>query len=155
LATSSKEDKEQPKKPSRWQQLKTTFREHGVVFAGYYFTTWAGGFGVCWGAVTVGGLDGVALLQWLGADAVIDTTRLAPWLVNALIAAEINELVDFVRLPFVIATTPALSRRLKVWRGGAADSAAAAAQGEAAAAAAAATTTADAGARHGAKTRKS
>lgn len=102
-----------PKKPTRWQQLKTTFREHGPVFVGYYATTWLGGFGVCWGAVSVAGLDGVALLKWLGADMVLDTSALSPQLINALIAAEINELFDFVRLPIVIATTPALSRRLR------------------------------------------
>jgi len=47
---------------------------------------------------------------------VFDTSALSPTLVNALIAAEINELGEFVRLPLVIATTPALSRRLKALR---------------------------------------
>jgi len=51
-----------------------------------------------------------------GADNVFDTSALSPTLVNALIAAEINELGEFVRLPLVIATTPALSRRLKALR---------------------------------------
>jgi Protein of unknown function (DUF1279) len=105
-------------KPSRWEQIKATFREHGPVFVAYYGTTWLGGFGVCWAGVTVAGVDGVALLQYLGADSVMDTNKLSPWLINALIAGEINELADFVRLPFVIATTPALSRRLKAMRGG-------------------------------------
>jgi NADPH:quinone reductase-like Zn-dependent oxidoreductase len=86
------------------------------VFVGYYVTTWLGGFGVCWTAVTVAGLDGVALLQQLGADTVIDTSQLSSRVVNALIAAEINELLDWVRLPLVIATTPALSRRLRAAR---------------------------------------
>lgn len=106
------------KKASRWEQIKATFREHGPVFVAYYGTTWLGGFGVCWAGVTVAGVDGVALLQYLGADSVMDTSKLSPWLINALIAGEINELADFVRLPFVIATTPALSRRLKAMRGG-------------------------------------
>ena len=119
LSTAAKPPADDEKKPSRWQQMKTMFREHGPVFVGYYATTWLGGFGVCWAGVSVAGLDGVALLQYLGADAVIDTRTLSPQLINALIAAEINELADFVRLPLVIATTPALSRRLKALRGGA------------------------------------
>ena len=110
LATSS-DDKDQ-KKPSRWQQIKTTIREHGPVFVGYYATTYAAGFGICWTAVTATGLDGVALLQQLGIDSYIDTSVLSTRVINALIAAEINEMFDLVRLPFVIATTPSLSRRL-------------------------------------------
>jgi hypothetical protein len=118
LSTTPTSDKEPApeKKPSRWEQIKTTFREHGPVFLAFYATPWLGGFGVCWAGVTVTGVDGVALLQWLGADAVIDTTALSPQLINALIAAELNELGEFVRLPLVIATTPALSRRLRGMR---------------------------------------
>ena len=111
---SDKKTDEKPEaKPSRWQQIKTTFREHGPVFVGYYATTYAAGFGVCWTAVSVVGLDGVALLQYLGVDQVFDTSVLSARVINALIAAEINEMFDIVRVPFVIATTPALSRRLR------------------------------------------
>lgn len=114
LATSSSDDnKKKDEKPSRWQQLKTTVKEHGVVFVGYYATTYFAGFGVSWAAVTFTGLDGVALLQYLGADQVIDTSMFSARMINALIAAEINETFDIVRLPFVIATTPMLSRRLR------------------------------------------
>ena len=108
---------EKEKKPSRWEKLKATFREHGAVFVCWYTVNWASGFACCWGAVTFFGLDGVALLQQLGADSVIDTTALSPRLINAFIAAEINELIDLVRLPMVIATTPAVGRKLKSWRG--------------------------------------
>ena len=78
-----------------------------------YTSSWLAGFGVTYTGVTVAGVDGVALLQWLGADAVIDTSMFSPRVVNALIAAEINELAEFIRLPLVIAYTPALSRRLR------------------------------------------
>ena len=58
---------EEPKKePSRWEKIKATFREHGPVFVGFYAVTWLGGFGVCWTGVTIAGVDGVALLQYLG-----------------------------------------------------------------------------------------
>ena len=113
LATSSSDDKKKDEKPSRWQQIKTTVREHGPVFVGYYATTYFAGFGVSWAAVTFTGLDGVALLQYLGADAYFDTSMFSARMINALIAAEINETFDIVRLPFVIATTPMLSRRLR------------------------------------------
>ena len=79
----------------------------------FYGTTWIGGFGVTWTGVTLSGVDGLALLQWFGADAVFDTSILSTRVINALIAAEINELFEFVRLPLVIAYTPALHRRLR------------------------------------------
>ena len=88
-------------------------REYGPVFVGYYATTYMVGFGASWSAITLAGVDGVALLNWLGVDSYVDTSFLSPRVINALIAAEINETFDLVRLPFVIATTPALSRRLR------------------------------------------
>ena len=50
-----------------------------------------------------------------------------PALVNGVIALELNECLEWVRLPMVIATTPALSRMLAPYRGGAPAAAAAAA----------------------------
>ena len=73
---SGDEKKADEKKESRWTRIQAPFRQHGLVFVGYYTATWIGGFGVCWGGVSIAGLDGVALLQWLGADAVFDTTAL-------------------------------------------------------------------------------
>ena len=93
--------------------MQTTFREHGATFVLAYTTTWLGGFGVFYSGITLAGLDGVALVQQLGADSVIDTSQFSKPLVNALIAAECNELLEFVRLPLVIGFTPALSRRLR------------------------------------------
>jgi hypothetical protein len=113
LSTSPASSDDKNKKPTRWQQLKNTWRDHGLVFVGYYATTWLGGFGVAYGGVELAGLDGVALLNYVGVDHYLDTSQLSPKLINILIAAEINELADFVRLPLVIATTPALSRRLR------------------------------------------
>lgn len=106
-------DKAEEKKPTRWEQLKGTFREHGLVFVGYYATTWTAGFGVCWGGVTIAGLDGVAILQYVGVENFVDLSMFSPRVINALIALELNELLEWVRLPLIIATTPRLSRYLR------------------------------------------
>ena len=53
LPPSDSKDDDKNKKPSRWEQFKTLFREHGIVFVAYYGTTWLGGFGVCWAGITV------------------------------------------------------------------------------------------------------
>ena len=62
---SGDEKKADEKKESRWTRIKATFRQHGLVFVGYYTATWVGGFGVCWGGVSIAGLDGVTLLHLL------------------------------------------------------------------------------------------
>ena len=108
-----------------------------------YAATWTAGAAVCYGAITVAGLDGISLLKWLTVDALlqqhasIDINGWSPALVNGVIALELNECLEWVRLPMVIATTPALSRMLAPYRGGA-PAAAAAARAAAAASAKAA-----------------
>ena len=153
-ATPSSDPKPDPEsKLSRWQQLKTSFREYGIIFIGYYAVTWTAGLGVVWGGLTLASFDGAALLlqvrksvlmvawphalgcwvqaarsigslrrhtttvpqvtQWTGLSEMIDITGWPPWCVNVVIAGEINELAEPFRLPFLLATTPALSRALR------------------------------------------
>jgi len=45
----------------------------------------------------------------LGLEAYVDTSEWPVLYVNLFVAFELNELVDFVRLPLVIATTPAVA----------------------------------------------
>ena len=128
-------------KPSRWQRIKSMFKEHGPVFVAYYVTTWTAGAAVCYGGITIAGIDGIALLKYLTVDEMllqhtrIDISGWSPALINGLIALELNELLEYVRLPVVIATTPTLSRMLAPYRRGAATKT----QAEAAAAAETAT----------------
>ena len=85
----------------------------------YYISAWAANFGVFFGAITLGGLDGIQLLSHLGVDAMLrdgislDISGWSPHFINALIAVEGCELLEPFRLPFVLATTPALSRWLR------------------------------------------
>ena len=102
------------------------FKEHGPVFVAYYVTTWTAGAAVCYGGITIAGIDGIALLKYLTVDEMllqhtrIDISGWSPALINGLIALELNELLEYVRLPVVIATTPTLSRMLAPYRRGAA-----------------------------------
>ena len=143
-STPSSEEKptEPEKKPSRWQRIKSMFREHGPVFVGFYVTTWTAGAAVCYGGITIAGVDGIALLKYLTVDEMllthtsIDISGWSPALINGLIALELNEMLEYVRLPVVIAMTPALSRYIAPYRRGAAlntQAAAAVAEAEAAA----------------------
>ena len=94
-----------------------------LVFVVYYIAAWGANFSVFFGAITLGGLDGIQLLTSFGVDAMLreavslDISHWSPHLVNAVIAAECCELLEPFRLPFVLATTPALSRWLRGKKG--------------------------------------
>ena len=43
------------------------FKEHGPVFVAYYVTTWTAGAAVCYGGITIAGIDGAVMgVQLLG-----------------------------------------------------------------------------------------
>jgi hypothetical protein len=108
-AAAEEEDKKK-KKPSKWQQMKTMFKEYKYVFVCYWAATWTAGFIPCYAALDLGGVDGVALFDavqdYMALETRLDISMVDPRFVNALIAMEINELFEIVRLPAVIATTP-------------------------------------------------
>ena len=123
FATASDDDRAKAK-PSRWEQLRELFREHGVAFGALYVGANVVTFIPIFGALTFGGVDGPELILW-AADQLEITYDLSfvetihKDLVNAFIALELNAWVEPVRLPAVIAYTPRASRWLKARRGGA------------------------------------
>ena len=107
---------EEKAKESKLQKLKRMWKEHGTVFVGYYAAMWVAGYIPCYFALEYMGVDGIEFIKWLGVDEHVDISlieRIEPKYINMLLAMEVNELFEIVRVPFVIATTPALSRRLK------------------------------------------
>eukprot|EP00965_Chrysotila_dentata_P227176 6195839-Pleurochrysis_carterae.AAC.2 len=58
---------------SRLQQMLSMFKEHGIVFVGYYTAMYAASFGVAYAALTASGVDGVALCKKVGVNAIVDT----------------------------------------------------------------------------------
>ena len=115
--TSGKEkkenDDEKKKKESKLEKMKRLWKEHGTVFIGYYSALWIAGYIPCFAGLEYFGVDGVAFLEWLGVGEHVDITAWNPKYINALLAMEVNELFEIVRLPLVITTTPAVSRWIK------------------------------------------
>ena len=114
-----------PKKPSRWARIKATAKEHGLTFVVFWTGTWVACGACIYGGMTLAGVDGTRLLAWaddrwpdiglrerISAYADLDAAS-TKTIVNGLIAIELNELLEVVRLPLVIATTPRLSRWLR------------------------------------------
>ena len=108
--TTSNDDK---KKPGKIEQLKGYFKEYGWVFVTYWSSVWALNGVACFVIIEATGLDGIALLKSLGSDNIYDIGDWDPSFLNALIAIEVNELLELVRFPIIVATTP---RVAKWWR---------------------------------------
>lgn len=101
------------KKPGKIEQLKGYFKEYGWVFVTYWTTVWAVNGVACFLIIEATGLDGIALLKSLGSDNIYDIGDWDPSFLNALIAIEVNELLELIRFPIIVATTP---RVAKWWR---------------------------------------
>jgi hypothetical protein len=111
-ATTEETTDDTAKKPSRIEQMKTLFYEYRYPFLAYYGVTYVTPVIPIYISLQYCGVDGVELLQWVGlGQEKID--MLNPTYVNMAIAGECNELLEFVRLPLVLTTTPQVA---KWWR---------------------------------------
>jgi hypothetical protein len=87
---------------------------HGPVFVVYWGSLWLGGLGVLYTAIEVNGPEtALSLATQSGLDRVLPLGNLDPRVGNVALAVALNEAVELVRFPFVIATTPALTRAVE------------------------------------------
>ena len=101
-------EKEAPKQ-SRFETLKNYIQKYGKVFVVYYAGAWCLSFIPIYGAIVATDFDTVTTIKDLAGEGSYiyeQADKLNPELINFLLAMEINELGDFVRLPFVVYTTP-------------------------------------------------
>jgi len=97
------------------------FKEYGLPFTLWWTSAWIiTGFGV-YGVVSsgaVGGNDAIGLLKAVGLGSLVDLDSINPSVGNLAVTIAINEALEVVRLPFVIATTPYIARVLPFGKGG-------------------------------------
>lgn len=109
-------EEDSPKEPSRLEQMKELFYEYRYPFIAYYGITYITPIVPFYISLQYFGVDGVEILEWVdkwvgfGQDKI---DMLNPTYVNIAIAGEMNELLEFIRLPVVLTTTP---RVAKWWR---------------------------------------
>jgi hypothetical protein len=98
--------------------MKQMFVEHGPVFAVWYGATYLGTVGTAWAGLELAQVEPHGLLRRVGADKLVDIDRWPREWVNFAIALVVTDLIEPVRLPLVMATTPFLSRALRQrgWR---------------------------------------
>jgi hypothetical protein len=110
---SAAKERQSGKREGKVARLRKMFSEHGAVFVGYYGAAWLAGYIPSFIVLEAAGVDARSLLDWVGLDQYCDYSEVSPTLINAFLAVEVNEVLDWVRLPVVLATTPRLSAWLK------------------------------------------
>ena len=92
-----------PPKLTRWQKAKALWKEHGLVFVMGHGTLWIVPFVPMFGMLqSCGQIDCARTLETFSADR-ISLSGSNPTAINIIVATECNEVLDFVRLPFVVA----------------------------------------------------
>ena len=106
-------DGKEPKK-SRFEKMKTLFHEYKYPFIAYYGIAYITPIFPFYFGLQFFGVDGVEVLKWVGVQNIYEGVNdwSTEW-VNLFIAGEMNEVLEFGRLPLVLATTP---RVAKWWR---------------------------------------
>eukprot|EP00301_Raphidiophrys_heterophryoidea_P027272 c957_g1_i1.p1 GENE.c957_g1_i1~~c957_g1_i1.p1 ORF type:complete len:257 (-),score=55.48 c957_g1_i1:197-967(-) len=98
-------------KPSKVKMFKQLMREYGSTFVVCYGTAWVTNFAVVYAVMGLAHFDGLAMLQQTGIENMLhmDLHTVPPQAVTGLVAMEITEQLDIVRLPLLFKATPALA----------------------------------------------
>ncbi|KAF0685996.1 Aste57867_22199 [Aphanomyces stellatus] len=88
-------------------------KENGLPFVGWWITLYGGSFVGIYIALEqglIGGGDAIQIVKSLGLGNYVDIDSINPTHGNIAVALLINELLESVRLPLCIATTPMIKR---------------------------------------------
>ncbi|GMH98132.1 hypothetical protein TrST_g6748 [Triparma strigata] len=90
-------------------QLKSLTRDYGFPFLVYWWSLWGVTGIICYGSISFFSLDVPSLLKNIDTLINIDVSgRIDPDLGEVAVAVAVNELLEPVRLPFVVVTTKKL-----------------------------------------------
>ncbi|EWM22297.1 hypothetical protein Naga_101653g2, partial [Nannochloropsis gaditana] len=89
-----------PPKPT-WKEL---FKKYGPAFLVYWNGVWILSGITIYAALELGGVDPLPLARAVHLDALIDLEKIDPSHGNVAVAILLNEVVEIVRFPFVLAT---------------------------------------------------
>eukprot|EP00004_Rigifila_ramosa_P023634 TRINITY_DN6660_c0_g1_i1.p1 TRINITY_DN6660_c0_g1~~TRINITY_DN6660_c0_g1_i1.p1 ORF type:complete len:112 (+),score=13.51 TRINITY_DN6660_c0_g1_i1:313-648(+) len=100
-----------------FSKMRNLIRQYGLPFFIFETAVWAcTGLGMYYlvDSGQLGGADAITLLRKLHVDQVVSLDDINPSTGNAALAFALNELLEPIRLPLVIAATPRVSR-MKIW----------------------------------------
>lgn len=103
---------------TRFEKFKSLWKQYGYVFVGYYTVVWAIPFLPLFAMCECNVIDCMAALEWLHVGDVVDLNSMNTRYVNLFVSFELNELIGWVTLPFVVATTPRVSQWWRDLSGG-------------------------------------
>lgn len=110
-------EEEKKKKKPKFADL---FREHGPVFAVYYVSVWTMTGGLLYGLLQSGVMGptvALDLVRTLHLDSFINVDSISASTGNLALALMLNEAAEIVRLPFIVLTTPIVSRGWRRYMG--------------------------------------
>jgi len=87
-------------------KFKALTRDYGIGFMAWYWTVWSSSALLTYGAIKFGNVDVIALLYkldvWTGYDI---SSKVDPTLGTIAVSLAVNEMLEPIRLPFVVLTT--------------------------------------------------
>uniref|UniRef100_A0A7S1BW81 DUF1279 domain-containing protein n=1 Tax=Corethron hystrix TaxID=216773 RepID=A0A7S1BW81_9STRA len=87
-------------------EFKSLARDYGFQFMVYWTAVWACTGVGCYFALEMGGVDAISLLMRFDAQFGTDVaSRIDPTLGNVAVAIAVNEMLEPIRLPFIVLTT--------------------------------------------------
>ena len=95
-------------------KFKALARDYGLGFMAWYWTCWCGTLGLTYAAIDIGGFDALPLIAKI--DGVIGTNvahSIDPRLGNVAVSIAVNEILEPLRLPFVVMTTKPIVKMFK------------------------------------------
>ena len=101
---------EVPKDATGGQNLANMSKAYGPIFLAWWTGAWVASGVAIYGSIELLGVDGLALINYLGLSNMVDTSGWSSSMVNVPIAIGINEAAELVRFPIVVATTPMVKR---------------------------------------------
>jgi len=94
-------------------KFATMIKTHGLFFMGYWASAWVLGGFACYAGITLAGPESAFdALRVVGLDQFIPLDDVDPEYGNIAMAIIINEALEPIRLPLVVATTPMLKKAL-------------------------------------------
>ena len=87
-------------------KFKALARDYGIGFMAWYWTCWCGTLGLTYATIDIGGFDALPLIAKV--DGLFGTNAahsIDPRLGNVAVSIAVNEILEPLRLPFVVMTT--------------------------------------------------
>eukprot|EP00121_Abeoforma_whisleri_P000388 Awhi_evm1s343 len=104
--TATPQTNEPPKAPAKKGKLRELFAKYGVAFLVWETVVWMGTGTIVYTSFKFSGANAIEVMNYCKMDALFDTSSINPTMGDLGISVAINECLEPLRFPIVLATTP-------------------------------------------------